>query len=64
LKEEYKRDRHVKQISHSTSAALRNSLLNNGNPSGDEQSLFLFSISRVKNKKCRFVCRRSLFNDV
>lgn len=37
LKEEYKRDRHVKQISHSTSAALRNSILNNGNPSGDEQ---------------------------
>jgi len=65
LKEEYKRDRHIKQahqsttITNSTSASIRNSLLNNGSDdissdqrtfSEDEQSK-----NRNKNKIIRLV---------
>lgn len=52
LKEEYKRDRHVKQhaattITNATSATIRNSLLNNGNEemSNEQRTFSLWSSS-------------------
>ena len=57
LKEEYKRDRHVKQqlqsttITNSTSASIRNSLLNNGSDDMPSDSRSFSEDEQSKQKK-------------